>query len=82
MAPRMPRIRRVGYSRAFVQPFIEAKGGNGMLDLILRRLRSEEGQTLVEYTLIVSLIAVICVAALSVTGTSVSDILNTISKDV
>jgi Flp pilus assembly pilin Flp len=53
-----------------------------MLDLILWRLRSEEGQTLVEYTLIVSLIAVICVAALSVTGTSVSDILNTISKDV
>jgi pilus assembly protein Flp/PilA len=60
----------------------ETKGGNGMLDLILRRLRSEEGQALVEYTLIVSLIAVICVAALTVTGTSVSDIINTISKDV
>jgi len=53
-----------------------------MLDSIRRRLLSEEGQTLVEYTLIVSLIAVICVAALSVTGHSIADILDTISKDV
>jgi Flp pilus assembly pilin Flp len=53
-----------------------------MLDSIRRQLGREEGQALVEYTLIVSLIAVICVAALSVTGNSISDIISTISGQV
>jgi Flp pilus assembly pilin Flp len=45
-------------------------------------MRAEEGQALVEYALIVSLIAVVCIAALTVTGTSIRSILDTISKDV
>jgi Flp pilus assembly pilin Flp len=53
-----------------------------MLDSIRARVVSQEGQTLVEYTLIVSLIAVICVAALSVTGNSVSDIIDKIAGTV
>ena len=53
-----------------------------MLDLILRRLGSEEGQALVEYTLIISLIAVVCIAALTVTGHSVSGFLNSLANDV
>ena len=48
----------------------------------LAKMRAEEGQALVEYALIVSLIAVVCIAALTVTGTSIRSILDTISKDV
>jgi pilus assembly protein Flp/PilA len=48
----------------------------------LAKMRAEEGQALVEYALIVSLIAVVAIAALTVTGHSIRDILNTISQDV
>jgi pilus assembly protein Flp/PilA len=53
-----------------------------MLASIRTRLVREEGQALVEYTLIVSLIAVISVAALTVTGHSIADIIDTISGQV
>jgi pilus assembly protein Flp/PilA len=48
----------------------------------LAKMRAEEGQALVEYALIVSLIAVVAIAALTVTGHSIRDILNSISQDV
>jgi pilus assembly protein Flp/PilA len=48
----------------------------------LAKMRPEEGQALVEYALILSLIAVVSIAALTVTGHSVRDILNTIANDV
>jgi Flp pilus assembly pilin Flp len=48
----------------------------------LAKMRAEEGQALIEYALIVSLISVIAIAALTLTGTSVRDMLNAISKDV
>ncbi len=48
----------------------------------LAKMRAEEGQALVEYALIVSLIAVVAIAALTLTGTSIKDILNTIANDV
>ena len=53
-----------------------------MARIHLAKMRAEEGQALVEYALIVSLIAVVCIAALTVTGTSIRSILDTISKDV
>jgi pilus assembly protein Flp/PilA len=53
-----------------------------MLYSIRMRFAGEEGQALIEYALIVSLIAVISIAALTLTGTSISDILGTISKAV
>ena len=46
------------------------------------RYRDEEGQALVEYALIVSLIAVVAIAALTLTGNSISDILNRIAGNV
>ena len=52
------------------------KGGKGMLDSIRSRLAREEGQALVEYALIVSLVAIVTVAALSLIGTNVTDIIN------
>ena len=48
----------------------------------LAKMRTEEGQALVEYALIVSLIAVVAIAALTLTGHSIADILNTIANDV
>lgn len=54
-----------------------------MLEMIMayvRAMRSEEeGQALVEYALILSLIAVVCVAALTLLGNNVSNILNNIA---
>jgi pilus assembly protein Flp/PilA len=48
----------------------------------LAKMRAEEGQALVEYALIVSLIAVVSIAALTLTGHSISDILNTVGNDI
>jgi Flp pilus assembly pilin Flp len=53
-----------------------AKGGNGMLDSIRTRLGREEGQALVEYALILSLVAIVTVGALSLIGTNVIDIIS------
>jgi pilus assembly protein Flp/PilA len=50
--------------------------------LPLAKMRAEEGQALIEYALIVSLIAVIAIVALQVTGHSVADMLNSISSSV
>jgi Flp pilus assembly pilin Flp len=48
----------------------------------LAKMQAEEGQALIEYALIVSLISVIAIAALTATGHSVRDMLNGISNDV
>ena len=48
----------------------------------LAKMRAEEGQALVEYALIVSLIAVVAIAALTLTGTSIRGMLNNIANDV
>jgi Flp pilus assembly pilin Flp len=45
-------------------------------------MRAEEGQALIEYALIVSLISVIAIAALTLTGTSVKSMFNFISNQV
>ena len=50
--------------------------------LHLAKMRAEEGQALIEYALIVSLISVIAIAALTATGTSVKGMLNFISSQV
>ena len=50
--------------------------------LQLAKMRAEEGQALIEYALIVSLISVIAIAALTLTGTSVKSMFNLISDQV
>ncbi len=42
----------------------------------------QEGQALIEYALIVSLIALVAIVALKTTGTSVSGLLNKIAGEV
>lgn len=49
------------------------------MELIRRFVREEEGQGLVEYALIIGLIAVVAIAALTASGGSISSIFNTIS---
>ena len=43
------------------------------------RKRDEEGQGLAEYGLILALIAVVCIAALTLLGTKISSILQTLN---
>ena len=42
-------------------------------------LRRDEGQDLTEYALIIALIVIICVAAVRLLGTSISDVLGNVS---
>ena len=50
-----------------------------MVEIYKRIRRQEEGQALVEYALILSLIAVFCIGALALLGQNVNNILNTIA---
>ena len=50
-----------------------------MVELFKRFRSQEEGQALVEYALILSLIAVFCIGALTLLGQNVNNILNTIA---
>jgi Flp pilus assembly pilin Flp len=53
-----------------------------MLASVRIRLAREEGQALIEYALIVSLIAVLAIVSLQVTGHSIAGILDSISQAV
>ena len=46
----------------------------------LAKMRSEEGQALVEYALIISLIAVVAIGMLTLTGNNINGILNSIAN--
>jgi len=50
-----------------------------MLQIFNRMRHREDGQALVEYALILSLIAVVCIAALTLLGGNVNNILNQIA---
>ena len=50
--------------------------------LLTRSTLREEGQALIEYALIVSLIALVAIVALRTTGTNVTVILNKIAGEV
>jgi Flp pilus assembly pilin Flp len=45
----------------------------------LAKMRAEEGQALVEYALIISLIAVVAIGTLTITGNNINGILTKIS---
>ena len=49
------------------------------MEMIRRFVREEQGQGLVEYALIIGLIAVVAIAALTASGGSISAMFNTVS---
>ena len=51
------------------------------IDLAAKRdVRRDEGQALVEYALILSLIAIVCIIALQLIGTNLNTLLNSIAN--
>jgi pilus assembly protein Flp/PilA len=46
------------------------------------RLARQQGQALVEYALIISLIAIVAIAALQLTGTRITSLFNNISSEL
>ena len=51
-----------------------------MARIQLPAMRAEEGQALVEYALIISLIAVVAIGMLTLTGNNINGILNSIAN--
>ena len=54
----------------------------GVILSIVDRARREEGQALVEYALILSLIAVVAIVSLQATGTNITSLLNNVAQDL
>jgi Flp pilus assembly pilin Flp len=48
----------------------------------IETLREEQGQALIEYVLIISLISLVAIGALQLTGNDISSILTTIAGEV
>src|SRR5207247_9546967 len=53
-----------------------------MLELISTMRNREEGQALVEYALILSLISIVSIAALTVLGTNINTLLQTVADTI
>ena len=53
-----------------------------MTDTFVRMIKDDEGATLVEYGLVVSLIAVAAIGAMTALGTSVSTMFNNIAGQI
>ena len=51
----------------------------GWMTLVLDRIRQEDGQDLLEYALLVALIALVCVGAIGLAGTNVNVIFGKIA---
>ncbi len=53
----------------------------GVLE-VRQRASRQQGQALIEYALIISLVAVVAIAGLSLTGTNVKSLLNKVAGEV
>ena len=69
-------------SQLLAWTFRRTNGEKRTLDFVPTRLRGAEGQALVEYALTVSLLAVVCIAALTAMGDSLSGLVTAIAGDV
>jgi len=53
-----------------------------MLTMFFAKLRSEEGQGLAEYALILVLVAIVCIGALIYLGTGINGVLNNVAQNM
>ena len=53
-----------------------------MTEVVLSTLRRDEGQALVEYALIISLIAIVSVAALTLAGIRVDSLISAVANNL
>jgi len=53
-----------------------------MRNLLLRLIREDEGATAIEYGLIAGLVAVVLIGALTLTGTSLQSVFNTVATQL
>jgi pilus assembly protein Flp/PilA len=53
-----------------------------LIDAAKRFGRDEEGASLAEYGLLLALIAVVCIAAVSLLGTSITGMFNTVASTI
>lgn len=51
-----------------------------MLDLLRRLTRDDQGATVIEYTLIVSLVSIAAIAAMGTVGTKINGVLSNIAS--
>jgi Flp pilus assembly pilin Flp len=89
--PSLSRVGSFGRNRdnqeprriaSFLDRATTRKESERVLEVIRTRLGDQDGQGLVDYTLTVSLIAVVCILALTATGQSLSAILDSIAGQV
>ena len=52
----------------------------GLMTYVLARVRRDDGQDLLEYALLVALIALVCVGAIALAGTNVNTIFGSIAS--
>ena len=69
---------RAGYHKKT----INSRGGEIMLQLVKKLFVDDEGQGLVEYALILVLIAIVVIAALTFLGNKVEDTFNNIGTEL
>jgi pilus assembly protein Flp/PilA len=65
-------VNFVAYHQQYVAPYVRARWGGG----------DESGASLVEYALLVALIAVVCILAISFLGDSASSKLSRVGSDI
>jgi pilus assembly protein Flp/PilA len=53
-----------------------------MLNIVARMIRDEEGVTMVEYGLMLALIALVCIVAVALIGTNLNVLFNTVAGSV
>ncbi|MBA3886605.1 MAG: Flp family type IVb pilin [Acidobacteria bacterium] len=53
-----------------------------MKNLMVRFVREEEGQDLVEYALLLGLIAVVCILAVTALGTAINDRMENVTTEL
>ena len=58
------------------------KAWTAALALRLRELQDEEGQGLVEYAIIITFVALVCIIALTALGNSIAALLTNVAGDI